>query len=378
MNAPALRLSSFYVAIFLAAGVQLPFWPVFLAGRGLEAGEIGALLAIGQWIKVAATPLAGTLADRSADRRRFMVLLAALGLVAYLSCWPARGFAALALPSALAAACTAALLPQGDALTLATAAAGRVDYGRVRLWGTAAFIVATLLGGRMLSRFGGDVVLYLLLGATALTALSCAILPVAAPKAAPASSRRLWRGLIAPRHLLFLGTATLVQASHSVYYAFGTLYWQRIGFSDAAIAWLWAEGALAEIVLFFLGGRLLRRCGPLGLIAIGGAAGLLRWSVTAFATSLLPLALSQLLHAFTFGATHLGAMHHLSRSVPAEHSGTAQAVYASVVSGLGFGLTTLAAGALYQSAGGAAYLAMAAMAAAGAALVPLVARRIKG
>lgn len=42
---PAARLSAFYAAIFLVAGIQLPFWPVWLAARGLTAREIGIALA---------------------------------------------------------------------------------------------------------------------------------------------------------------------------------------------------------------------------------------------------------------------------------------------------------------------------------------------
>jgi len=45
------RIAFFYAAIFLVIGVQLPFWPVWLAARSLGAVEIGALMAIGQWLR---------------------------------------------------------------------------------------------------------------------------------------------------------------------------------------------------------------------------------------------------------------------------------------------------------------------------------------
>ena len=68
---------------------------------------------------------------------------------------------------------------------------------------------------------------------------------------------------------------------------------------------------LAEIVLFWHGRWLLARLGPAGLLALGGAAGILRWSVTGLASWLPAIVALQLLHAFTFGAGHLGAMHFL-------------------------------------------------------------------
>src|SRR5207248_2484606 len=41
------RLGTFYAASFLVVGIQTPFWPVWLAGRGLDAPEIAALFAAG-------------------------------------------------------------------------------------------------------------------------------------------------------------------------------------------------------------------------------------------------------------------------------------------------------------------------------------------
>jgi len=365
----AFRLSLFYAAAFLVAGVQLPFWPVWLAGRGLDAGEIGAVLAIGQWIKVAANPLAGMLADRCGNRRRVMLPLAMLSAVGYLLCLPQQGFASLLFITALIAASSAGILPLADTITLAGKG---MDYGRVRLWGTFAFILATLLGGRILTGRSPETVLYLLLGATILMTLACTLVPPAAITArGPCGSA--WRHLLAPRHLVFLAAATLIQGSHGVYYAFGTLYWRSLGFASGTIAWLWAEGAIAEMVLFYCGRRLLDRLGPFGLLTLGGAAGILRWTATALTADLAVLIVMQLLHAFTFGAAHLGAMHYLARGLPAEHAATGQAFYSAIVGGIGFGLITLGSGTLYGAVGGGAYYAMALAAAAGAVSAGLLA-----
>ena len=362
----ALRLGFFYAAMFSLTGVQLPFWPAWLAARGLSAGEIGTLLALGQWLKLAANPLAGIAADRGGARRVMLGLSlgAAIGFALLL---PARGFAALLLLGALTSACLSALLPLGDHVALAAAYQGRLDYGRVRLWGSLGFIAATLLAGRLVGRSGIGSIAPLLVGAAALVFAACIALPAGrAGSAAPRAGG--WRFLARPSFLVFLSSAALIQGSHAVYYGFGTLYWRRLGISDGTIALLWAEGVLAEILLFYWGAGLVRRLGPAGLLALGGGAGLLRWSATAFVAALPGLALLQLLHAFTFGAAHLGAMHHLARRLPPDQAATAQAVYATMVGGVGQGLLMLLAGMLYGALGGAAYLAMAGAAAAGAAL----------
>ncbi len=372
---PSARLALFYAGYFLAVGVQLPFWPVWLAGRGLSAAEIGALLALSQWVKVGANPLLGAMADRARDRRRFMVLLAVAAAAGYCLCAPARGFAAILAPTLVAAAAAAALLPLADATTLGLGArgGGSVDYGRVRLWGTLAFIAATLLGGRLLTGQSSELVLELLIAISILIVLACALVP-RATGVAQARSREHWRALVNGRNATFIAAAALVQGSHAVYYAFGTLFWQRLGIADMTIAALWAEGAVAEVALFYAGARLVRRMGPGALMAAGGAGAVVRWTLTPFIASAPVLAVVQPLHALSFAATHLGAMHYLARRVPAGAAGTAQSLYNALVGGAGAGLASLAAGALYGRYGGGAYLAMAAMAAAGALLALLIRR----
>jgi MFS transporter, PPP family, 3-phenylpropionic acid transporter len=370
--ASSLRLALFYIAIFLVLGVQVPFWPVWLAGRGLTPEEIGALLAVGQWVKVPASPLAGMAADRSGEPRRVMLLLSFGAAAAFALCLPAQGFAFLVLLSASAGACLAALMPLADAVTLGAAYAGNLDYGRVRLWGSLAFIPMALLAGRLLQGAATDIVLYLIIACAALTFAACLGLPRRSTSLRRGHSAG-WRQVLTPPFLIFLGASTLVQGSHGVFYAFSALHWQSIGLAETTVALLWTEGVVAEILLFYWGGSFLRWIGPLGLVALGGGAGLVRWTATAFAASLPLLALVQLLHAFTFAAAHLGAMHHLARTVPAGHALTGQSLYTAIVGGVGPGLILLAAGALYGVAGGLAYLAMAALAGAGA----LVALRLR-
>ena len=169
------------------------------------------------------------------------------------------------------------------------------------------------------------------------------------------------------RFWLLVVSASALQASHQVYYGFGTLYWRGLGFSDTVIGVLWAEGVVAEVVLFWYGAPIVARLGPLGLLALGGVGGIVRWSLMGLVPGLPAAAALQLLHALTFGASHLGAMYMLARSVPPEAAASAQSLYAALSAGLGSGLVMLAAGTLYAAYGGQAYLFMALLSAGGLA-----------
>src|SRR5213082_701443 len=152
------RLGAFYAASFLVVGIQTPFWPVWLAGRGLDAPEIALLFAAGIWAKVIATPLIGGLADRLGRRRGVMVALAAMACITYAALWPAWGFWPLLWLNLVAGVAQSALMPLGDSITLAAVRGARLDYGRIRVWGSVSFIVAALGSGILLAGISAPVV----------------------------------------------------------------------------------------------------------------------------------------------------------------------------------------------------------------------------
>jgi PPP family 3-phenylpropionic acid transporter len=374
MTATAFRLSCLYAALFTVVGVNLPFWPVWLAAKGLDATAIGVVVAVAIGIKVVGNPVVAHLADARGERKRIMVGLGLLALAAFALFALTDGFWAILAVTVVFSAAFAALHPLGESLTMLAVQAERLDYGRIRLWGSLSFIAAALVAGWALAGRPAAIVLVLVLGALALSLAATLALPdLRAPKA---GARFALLDVLKDRaFVLFMAAATLVQASHGVYYAFGTLHWRSVGYSEAAIGALWAEGVIAEIVLFAWGRQVIAALGPIGLIVLGGAAGALRWTATGLSDALPVLVAAQALHAFTFGAAHLGAIHFIAQWMPPALSASAQSVYSSLVMGLGLGLATLAAGPLYESYGAGAYLAPAALGLAGALLaLPLLRR----
>src|SRR5882757_8940564 len=79
----SLRLKAFYAALFLTLGVQLPFLPVWLAAKGLDASAIGLVLAVPMIVRVFAIPLAARAADRRDALRGTIVIAAAAAVVGY-------------------------------------------------------------------------------------------------------------------------------------------------------------------------------------------------------------------------------------------------------------------------------------------------------
>ena len=161
-----------------------------------------------------------------------------------------------------------------------------------------------------------------------------------------------------------VAAASLIQASHAEYYGFSAVQWSAAGFDGTVIAALWALGVAAEIVLFALQSRLPPFFEPTVLLLTGACGGVLRWIGMAFDPPVFMLAALQLLHALSFGATHLGALMFLARHAPSTQAATAQG-YLAIASGVAMAGAMVLSGVLYRDFGSVAYAAMALMAIAG-------------
>ena len=359
LRLPALPYALFTAATFAVYASQVAFWPLWLSSRGLDAAEIGALYAMTLAVRVAVTPILGMLTYRLESRRLVIALSAAL-LAAFALFFPAHGFLELLPISIVTGTCLAVLPPLTDNAVLQKG----LDYGRIRLWGTLTFLVLTLVIGRAMLDAPADRLLNFVLGSGCTVLVAAFFLPRGDhPPPAPQQGR--WRMLFTRRHGLFFLAVTLIQASHAAHNQFSALYWQSLGLGTDTIGWLWADTCIAEMILFYWGQALVRRISPVGLITIGGVAGVVRWTVIGSSAALPMLAAVQALHCLTFAATHLGALNYLLRHFPPAHAGAAQLAYSAAL-GMGFGLASLLAGTLYQQAGGSVtFLAMAIMAAMG-------------
>jgi PPP family 3-phenylpropionic acid transporter len=371
----ALRLSVFFGALFLIHGVHLTYLPVWLDGRGLSPTEIAIASSAPMLMRLVLTPWMAFLADRSSAHREMIVAACAVALGLMLAMKFATGVVLVLMLVIFMHVALQTIMPMADTVTMAAVKERGLDYGRIRLWGSATFIVASYIAGYAVAASGPEIVLHLSIIGGVLTAAAALWLPRAERASSGADGdtgrKRLTLAdalaLAKDRaFLLFLITAGAIQASHAVLYVFGVLHWRSQGLSAGYIATLWAISVLAEIALFWAS-RWVTPIGALRLMTIGGAAGLIRWLAMAFdpaAHWLVPL---QLLHAGTFAATHLGAMHWIASHVPAKTSGTAQALLSAFTTGVAMSAAMLVSGPLYANFAGQAYLAMVTICAVGLA-----------
>ncbi|GAB4224207.1 MAG: MFS transporter [Kiloniellaceae bacterium] len=377
------RFAFYYSAVFLAVGCYLPFWPLWLEARGLSAGQIGLLLALAAWVKVIASPSLAHLSDRAGWSKGTIVLVACLSLVAFAAFLPASGFTWIVAVQVLVAASFPLLVPLGESQAMAAVYRHSLDYGRIRLWGSLAFILGSLSAGRLVAAFDAEWVLWLILAALLVTVTAAVMLPgsARAPAAGPGSEDRSLSGLLRllrqPGLLAFLLAAGMIQASHAAYYGFSSLHWRAGGIGETTIALLWAEGVVAEILFFAVSRKLSERFTPVTLLVAAGLLGGLRWAATAASSDLGVLVAVQTLHAATFAATHLAAMHFITRATPPGLAASMQSFYSALSGGLAMGGSLLLAGRLYEATPASAFAGMAVLAVAGTGLALFAARHAR-
>ena len=371
----AARLAGLYAAIFIMGGIQLPFFPLWLKAKGLDAGTIGLVLAVPMVVRVLAIPVATRAADRRDALREAIVVASMASVAGYLLVGFAEGAVAILLAFAVASLAYTPVMPLAESYALKGLTARGIAYGPVRLWGSAAFIAGTFLAGFAADTLPARHLIWLILAGIVIVALSAFTLAPLGTGVAPAGERPaprtpLWRDGV---FVAVLASASLIQASHAVYYGFSALAWSGKGLDGTVIAALWALGVIAEIVLFAVSGRLPPVLDPTMLLLLGALGGALRWAAMAFDPSGFALPWLQLLHALSFGATHLGALTFLARHAPMGQAATAQG-YLAIALGAVMAAAMGLSGVLYGAVGGLSYAAMA-LAAVGGGVCALVARR---
>ena len=360
------RLAAFYAAMFMMSGILLPFFPVWLKAKGLDAQVIGLVLAAPLVARLFAVPYAAHAADRRDALRPAIVLAAAACIAGYLLVGLAGSAPAILVAYAVASLAYTPLMPLADAYALKGLAARGRAYGPVRLWGSAAFIVGSFVAGFATDLVPARHLIWLIVAASAVAAAAALALETvhtSASAAEPPPRRGVLRDTA---FIAVMAAASLIQASHAVYYGFSALQWRAAGLDGTTIAALWALGVIAEIVLFASQSRLPPFLSPPVLLMIGALGGAVRWSAMALDPPVALLPALQLLHAATFGATHLGMIGFVAASAPRGQGATAQGYLAVALGTMMAGATTLS-GVLYGAFGGRAYAAMASAAVAGGA-----------
>ncbi len=346
-----LRTALLFCAPLIVNGFAMPYFPVWLTTLSMSDFEIGVVLALPMFIRVFTAPIAGVIADRIGERTIVLIWSGFLSLATAFVLFYAREFWPVLIIYTLQSAVYSPYVPIVEAIALSGVRRWGFDYAQMRLWGSVAFIGATMLGGWMIGIFGGDMVLPAMAIGFGLTILMAFAAPkvgrprrpspiTALTEAPPKSLRQV------DLQLLLIGV-TLVNASHAMLFAFSAIYWQHIGYSGTEIGILWSAGVAAEVTMFVFAKAIIRRFSVWAMILSGCFLAVLRWIIFPMDLGFSGYFVLQCFHAFTYAIMHTGMQAKLVERVVEEQEAAAQGIY-FFYTGIFTAIFTFLSGYLYS------------------------------
>jgi PPP family 3-phenylpropionic acid transporter len=374
----AARIALVFCAPMMVNGIALPFFPVWLETLKMSDFQIGIVLAVPMFVRIFTAPIAGVVADRIGERSIVLIWSGLLSLMTAVALFATGSFWPVLLLYTLQGAVYSPYVPITEAIMLSGVRRWNFDYGRMRLWGSLAFILATMTGGWLAGLYGGDMVLPAMAAAFVLTVLGAMIAPRIGKPRRPSpisaiatmptkSTLRQW-----DVQLMLIGVS-LVNASHAMLFAFSAIYWQKMGFSGVDVGILWSAGVLAEVVFFLFAVQLRQRFNLWSMMIVGGGVAVARWILFPMEMSFAGYFVLQCLHAFTYALIHMSAQSRLVERVAEEQEAAAQGLY-FFYTGMFTAIATFVSGYTFSWYGVQGFYLMSLVAAAG--LVAIIAGRL--
>ena len=333
-----------YGMFFSAWGILLPYLYRFLVAEGHSKRFVMWIAAIYSLVSIFAPPIWGYCVDRFLNRKATMIfMLATSGAVFLLflsdrlsvpPIWVMVLFAVFATP----------IIPTMDALTLRNVSS---QFASVRSAGTLTFLLTSLCGGIALKWIGQRELLALTSIGLWLTIFSVWFVR---DRGAREDRRRDNAGITLREVLGSVRRKGLIP-----FFLFGFLNWmalmpyltmfsiyldemleaQGIGNPGLWIGVAWSVSTLMEFIFFLVSNRLLRRFDARALFAAILVASLVRYTVFAVAAPLWAILLVQTTHCLGFALFYILGTRLVASEAPPEMRNSYQALWASLVVGLG-------------------------------------------
>jgi PPP family 3-phenylpropionic acid transporter len=323
-----------YIFEFLAFGAITPFLPLLVRDLGYSPLFVGILLGIFEGAGIAGPFAFGYFADKSGNYKVPIITSYAITVfsVLPLAYFIHPAFSVLFI--SLFAFSFRASVPLLDAA--ATVLLGKSgNYGRVRAMGSISFIAMVLFlqWTPVLKPDKALNIAFWMAVATGAAILPILFLPDCRREKAASGLRtgrsRIWTPLFIGGFLMIF----LCRLAMSPVYTFFPLYltesmhWNVVGA-------MFALATACEVPFMFISSALIRRFGPLPLLALAAAGIGLRLGMYALFPLKGVIIGAQLLHSLCFGLLHPAAVAFISQFIPPEKRAIGMSLYLSLGSGL--------------------------------------------
>ena len=344
------HFQALYFFIFFGQGALIPYLALYFSNDAfqLSASEIGTIVAVGPVLSIVLQPVWGMAADRfGRPKRLLLVALLAAGLLT-LSYLLTSVYLFLLLISSLWALFQCAHIPLVDTLAIEFSKRKSVDYGALRLFGSAGFALAVFILGQVTERGSLGAIFYasgaaLVLGFLVLIGIEET--PVSTVEREHISLKSLFSN---KRFLLFLAGGSLVFGPiFANNYYFGSYVTIR-GESTALVGTLFFVAVLCEIPFMRVATRVMMRFGPIPVLVFISVLSAVRTGILALEPPIFTLWILAALQGFIIGLLIPVALEYVRSLVPPSTVATAVSTYMATTTGLATALFNLMSGIVFD------------------------------
>lgn len=370
-------LRSQYFIYFGILGLYLPYFNLYCHHLGFSGAQIGYLSGIRSAMLVIFPFVWGALADRHHRRKSIYIFCNTAALAAWAGYLFTTDFLPMLAIAAVYGIFFAPLIAFLEAYAMDLLGEDKKAYGRVRVWGSVAFILIVTLLGPLIEQYGSGLIVPFILAGSLLQTMAAGVLPRASSMPRPLT-REAFAGMHWPRTVVFLCCGFLMLASHGTYYGFFSIHLENIGLPPTYIGITWAVAVLAEIFVMIYSKHLFAWASLERVLLASFLIAALRWMVLALFHSPAVILGSQILHAFSYGTFHMASILYMDRLSPGPAKTLGQAANNAITYGLGLMVGFMVNGALFDLLGARRlFAASAALALLGGVLFHWHQRRLK-
>ncbi len=336
-----------YFVYFGVTGIFLPYFNLYCYHLGFSGFQIGALSALRSMALILFPLLWGALADRYQQRRAIYIGCNLMSAIVWSFYLLTSDFKLMLLITLFYTIFYAPIISFLEAFSMETLGSEKSGYGRLRAWGSISFIAMVVGVGNIIDRYPIRIILVLILAVSALMAAISFRVPEVI-RYPGKSFRSQFGSFLNQRVVVFLICGFLMLAGHGAYYAFFSIHLEKLGYGSTFIGGCWALGTLAEIGVMILSPRIFRSFSLIQVLFFSFMAAAVRWLALFHVRAPLPIALTQLLHAFSYGTFHMASILYMDRLAPVENKTLGQAINNAVSYGSGLMAGFLLSGYLYE------------------------------
>ncbi|RZB35101.1 MAG: MFS transporter, PPP family, 3-phenylpropionic acid transporter [Desulfobacteraceae bacterium Eth-SRB1] len=349
-----------YFLYFGIMGIFLPYFNLYCYHLGFSGFQIGTLSAVRTGATVIFPLFWGILADRFQIRKPIYILCNFISAFIWALYMYTADFWSMLVITTCYAIFYAPIISFLEAFTIDILGHEKKSYGRLRAWGSMAFIMVVVILGRIIDLFSIEVIIVLVFAGSLFQAFVSIKIPDTKNKKLlkKKSFSPIGNILLNRRLIIFLFCAFLMLVSHGAYYAFFSIHLANLGYGSTFIGITWALASTAEIIVMIKSDRIFKRFSLENVLVFSFVVAALRWFILFSATSTAVIMLTQTLHAITYGSFHIASILYIDSLTPDEAKTTGQAVNNAVTYGLGMTVGFFISGCLYETIGSFALFAL--------------------